>query len=156
MGNGVLMEPIIRLYGLRATKFMVTRPADRATNLKPVMELIGLDMLKSEQDLFRTEGASGLVPWTPLQESTVQRKKGKGKILDRSGTEEESLTQRNAPYNLFNPTKSFILIGSNAPGVPYQKDGTKNMVKRDPIQFRPDQAEKWTDWLSAFVFRGEL
>lgn len=150
------MEPLIRLYGLKATEFMLREPARRADSLKPVMNVIGEEMLLSQKELFRTEGASGGAPWKALEPSTVERKKGNAKILDRTGHEEMSFTEQGAPDNLFNATRSFVLIGSKAPGVPFQIDGTKNMEDRDPMQFRPDQVERWAQHVSDFIFNGAL
>lgn len=150
------MEPVIKLYGLRAAKFAITVPADRADDLKPILRVIGKRMLTSEKHLFQTEGSSGGVHWKALEDSTVARKDGNAKILDRSGEEKESLSKEGAPYNLFNVTKSFVLIGSNHPAVPIQKSGSKHMDERDPIVFRADQVSRWGKMLDKFIFDGVL
>jgi hypothetical protein len=149
-----MLEPVIRFYGIHSTEFALRRPADRAVNLKPIMELIGMEMLESEQELFRTGGASGSIPWSPLEASTLKRKRGDARPLHRSGDEEESLTERGRQYNIFNATRSFVLIGSRAPGVPYQRTGTRHMESREPIQFRDDQVERWVDQVNDFIFHG--
>jgi hypothetical protein len=151
-----MLEPTLKIYGLRAMEFRLKQPAKRAVNLKPIMEVIGYEMLESERELFRTSGASGGHPWSPLKRSTVRRKGGRMRPLIRSGDEEESLSVRGSRYNLFNATRSFILVGSNAPGVPFQINGTSEMVARNPIQFRPDQSESWTQDVADFIFMGEF
>lgn len=151
-----MLEPVIKFYGIKGTKFALEKYAKRAQSLKPIMEVIGEEMLESEKELFRTQGASGGEPWSPLEDSSLRRKKGDARILYRTGDEERSLTTKSAPGNLFNATRSFILIGSTQPGVEFQRRGTKNMEVREPIQFRKDQAEHWTDMVSGFIFRGAL
>jgi hypothetical protein len=152
------MEWILRSYGTNAAEMALRNPADRSDELVPILDVVGRRMLKSEKRLFETSGRSGGQPWAALKPITVKRKKGKGgkKPLIRTGHEMKSLSVRDALDNLYRVTRLYVLIGSTAPGVEYQKTGTRRMKARPPIIFTVKQKDEWVGLVNDFIFSGNV
>lgn len=107
----------------------------RALEPGPVLELIGMAILKTEADLFAEEGRGA---WPPLSPATVAMK-GHDTILRDSDALLRSLTVRGAEGNLFEVDGDTLHIGTSLtsedgayyPG--FLKTGTRRMPARDPL-----------------------
>lgn len=143
-GDGFLT---IEIAGMQTVQAKVRQFATWGRNietLEPVMEQIGEDILADNAMQFLTEGdwyrasmAAMLVSakWEPLAASTqrdrVRRNYGAAHpILWRRGDLAASLSDRNAPGNVFITTKTGLRVGTSWPTASYHEYGTSRMPPR--------------------------
>lgn len=154
------MEVKLTIIGDNRAKFELDRVAARATDMGPILRVIGHRMLRAEKRLFETSGwSAGGERWAPLKPATIKRKKGTRhptRPLTRTGEEMLSFSRESHPDNIFRVGKTFVEIGSKAPGVPFQKTGTRHMVARPPIRIAESAEHRYKAAILKFVVDGEL
>lgn len=93
--------------------------AERAEDLSPAWPFVQAEFFKIMDRAFRSEGASGGMPWAPLKLSTARQRFAQGygafhPILQRIKRLRRSLTQPHAD-NLAAGTPRSIALGSDVP-----------------------------------------
>lgn len=131
----------IAVEGDVALRAKFSRFASKIDDFTPAWNLIAEDFYQLEEDLFNSQGASGLRGWAPLAPSTLRRKKGPS-ILVESGALRRSLT-RPGGRNIRKITRSEARFGSKDPKVVFHFYGTRTMPRREPIQLTEADKKRW-------------
>lgn len=87
-----------------------------------LMRLIGATMEQNIALRFVTKTDPAGHPWLPLAKSTLQRKKGRGSILELTGHGKASLG--------YNAGDDFVEVGFGEPYMGYHETGTERMPRR--------------------------
>ena len=103
----------------------------RSHNMRPAMEAIGLELLNIFAENFRAQGRPR---WVPLDQSTIQDRVrqgfGPGPTLFRTGTLMRSVTQKGAPFNIFQARNRSLRVGSRLPYFLVHDLGGSNVPQR--------------------------
>lgn len=121
------------------TKF--SRFADKIDDWTPAWNLIAEDFYEMEENLFNSQGASGIRGWAPLAPSTLRRKKGPS-ILVETGALRKSLTKPGGT-NIRKLSRTEARLGSRDPKVAFHFFGTRTMPRREPIQITEKDKKRW-------------
>lgn len=135
--------------------------AKRATDFRPVLNDIGLDMMRVERALFASQGRRGGGSWGTLKPDTV-RKKGTVQILRTEGARAgyskpgndalyRSVTNPGATGQLFRVTKNRLTFGTSVKGAEAQQFGTRKMRARPFIRFTAADTSRWMRMLMEYA-----
>lgn len=132
--------------------------------LKKMAELCDVAFLAHEKKLFASEGASGGERWNPLSEQYRRWKKrhypGR-KILSLTGKLRKSLTQMEKTnpdhigYGAFEPLPT-INLGTSDKKAAWHYEGNAHLPKRDPIQHKTSDEQRYLDLLSGYMIDVKL
>lgn len=144
----------------------LNRYAHRAQNTLPVMEDIALDMLRVEGLIFSSNGRRGGGSWKQLKKDTV-RKKGSVQILRTSEAKpgysfpgndalHESLTRKDAPYQIRIVSRRGIEFGTSVPGAAAQQAGapSKGIPPRPFLRFLQTDIDRWDRMILDYLVVG--
>jgi len=150
--------PVVQFYEWnksivhQAERFQEGRVA--AELMKPVFDLIALDMMRTEDKMFSSQGRRYGGMWKPLAPSTVY-KKGHSTILVDTGALRRSLTTPEAPYQILNIDNEGILFGTSRPWAYVHQYGSRDghVPKRTFLDFRIQDFVRWQDMMMRHLMR---
>lgn len=134
------------------------RISEFAGDAAPAFEMIGEQMLEIEKLQFESEGERSGDPWTPLQQTTVDRKAAAGldpRILHATLALEKSLTTRGGD-NRFIVTPNMLIFGSELEyaGVHQNPKESNPLPRRRPIDFTEADKVGFIKTLQAWIMAG--
>ncbi len=107
-------------------------------DLTPAWTEIGEDLLGDfAQNMVREGGFFGGGTWPPLAASTIADKQRQGygmmPMLWRTGELAESLSERNAPGNIFDARPDSLTVGTSVRYAGFHQYGTSRMLRRSIV-----------------------
>jgi len=156
---GLLFDPDKRIEDFI---FNVSGYAERADDLTPVFEdTILPKIMRREQRMFETRGASSGVYWSPLKGSTVERKKRNPDVthifdpLRETDALMKSLSERGARYQVLDVDQDGFTFGTSHPAAGFHQEGTGRMRARPPLVIPKKHAEEYIGDINDFIFGEE-
>jgi len=135
-----------------------SRWTEGLSDFSPALEDIADDFLKLEQTQFSGEGKSGSGGWKALSPDYAAWKATNypgAKILERDGWMRDSLTVKDAPFQIRDITATQAVLGTSVPYGVFHQLGTKRMPARPPIQLSESDKNRWGklvhEWLYAMA-----
>lgn len=130
------------------------------SDFSPALEKIADDFLKLEQTQFATEGKTGSGGWKALSPDYAAWKAINypgAKILERDGWLRDSLTVKDAPFQVREISPTEAVLGSSLNYAIYHQTGTRKMPARPPIELSASDQDRWGklvhEWLYAMASR---
>jgi len=137
----------------------VLRGFDRWTeglsDFSPALEDIADDFLELEKTQFAGQGKSGSGGWKALSPDYGAWKAVNypgAKILERDGWLRDSLTVKDAPFQVREITATQAVMGSNLKYAMYHQTGTRKMPARPPIQLSESDKTRWGKLVHEWLF----
>lgn len=124
-------------------------------DFSPALEDIADDFLNLEQQQFAGEGRTGSGGWKALSPDYAAWKATNypgAKILERDGWLRDSLTVKDAPFQIRDITATQAVLGTNVPYGMYHQTGTKRMPARPPIQLSESDKTRWGKLVHEWLF----
>lgn len=136
------------------------RWVDRADNMRPALSALADDFLRIEDRQFNSQGLFASGGWTPLKQSTVERKALLGldpRILHATLALRNALTQRGAPHQVRRVTNDEFFAGTDLiyAGV-HQNPVTSPLPRRRPVELRETDRRQWIKTLQRFLVDGTI
>jgi len=135
-----------------------SRWTEGLSDFAPALEDIADDFLKLEATQFATEGKTGSGGWKALSPDYAAWKATNypgAKILERDGWLRDSLTVKDAPFQIREITATEAVLGTNVPYGIYHQLGTRKMPARPPIELSESDKTRWGklvhEWLYAMA-----
>lgn len=173
------MRLVFEVDGDRLIERDLLRLGEYAQDATPAFEAIGGLMMEETKDQFATEGRHASGGWRPLAPSTVRRKLHGGRftrgfaigpgggnfvavssgglgILYETGALERSLTDRDAPNQIFEAAPQELVFGSSLPYARYHQRGTHRMPQRRPLEFTEPAKRRMVKILQRWIVTGEV
>lgn len=124
----------------------------RSTNMTSAMLKVGRYLMGVTARNFNAEGRPA---WTPLKPVTIadrlRKGFGPGPILQRSGALRRSLTELNAPHQIFRPRPRSLQLTSTLFYFPFHQQGTSRIPKREMLAFQKQDKSQITRIINDFV-----
>lgn len=137
-----------------------SRWTDGLSDFGPALEKIADDFLKLEAVQFSSEGKSGSAGWAPLSAKYAAWKAVNypgALILERDGWMRDSLTVKDAPFQIREITATRADLGTSVPYGIFHQLGTRRMPARPPIELSASDQDRWGklvhEWLKAMASR---
>lgn len=117
----------------------------------PLIE-ISVDMMKTEEAVFASQGRRGGGSWKPLKPETIKRK-GNSLILIESGELRASLTHPGAKYQILRIGNNEIEFGTARPGAGAHQRGSKSqgLPARPFLRFTGYDESRWIRILTSHL-----
>lgn len=135
-----------------------SRWTEGLSDFSPALEDIADDFLKLEAQQFASEGKTGSGGWPALSTKYASWKAINypgAKILERDGWLRDSLTVRDAPFQVREITPTQATLGTDVPYGVYHQLGTRKMPARPPIELSESDKTRWGklvhEWLYAMA-----
>ena len=124
----------------------------RATHLKPVLDLVADDMMRIEGEVFMSQGRRGGGSWKQLAPSTA-RQKGNTTILYDTGDLFRSLTRKKAKYQILEYDEAGVELGTRRPWAYVHQFGDRrgHVPKREFIRVTDYDTARWSQWLMEYL-----
>lgn len=120
----------LTIEGLIQSEDWLTRVGDRASDLTPILAVVGQDLLSLVDDSFSASRSPDGTPWEPLSPSTIARRRGRSsKPLIDTGRLRRSITSR--------VEVRALEIGSNVAYAPTHQLGSRHVPARPFLPFVP-------------------
>ena len=132
-----------------------SRWADALTDFGPALEDIADDFLKLEATQFSGEGKAGSGGWPALSTKYAAWKAlhyPGAKILERDGWMRDSLTVKDAPFQIREITSTQATMGTDVKYAIYHHFGTKRMPARSPIELSETDKTRWGKLVHEFLY----
>ena len=137
-----------------------TRWTDALSDFSPALGDIADDFLELEKTQYASEGKTGSGGWKALSPKYATWKAVNypgALILARDGWLRDSLTVKDAPFQIREITATQATLGTNVPYGIYHQMGTKFMPARPPIELSESDKTRWGklvhEWLYAMAAR---
>jgi len=115
-------------------------------NMKEVYYRIILDMMRLEEEIWKSGGRRGGGSWAKLAEATV-RKKGHDTILIETDKLFNSVTKLDAPYQILQVEPNDFTFGTYRPGATTHEYGRGYVPARPFMRFTPYDHSRWASWM---------
>lgn len=154
------MRLVFEVAGDKLIERELLRFGEYAQNATPAFEAIGGLMMDETGRQFDTEGAHASGGWAPLAQSTIRRREHRGYvpivILHQTGALKRSLTERDAPHQIFNAGPQELVFGSRLPYAVYHQRGTPAMPRRRPLEFTEPAKRQMVKIIQRYIVTGEV
>lgn len=122
----------------------------RAVNVEAPLIRIYHDMMRVEDEVFRSQGRRGGGSWAKLADTTIASK-GHDIILYESGALWESLTDENHEFQIFDIGVDSLEFGTSRPHAELHQSGRGGMKARPFLKFTPYDERRWAGWIGEHV-----
>jgi phage gpG-like protein len=132
-----------------------SRWTEGLSDFSPALEDIADDFLKLEQTQFAGEGKSGSGGWKALSPDYAAWKAVNypgAKILERDGWLRDSLTVKDAPFQIREITATQAELGTSVSYGIYHQMGTRKMPARPPVELSASDQNRWGKLVHEFLY----
>ena len=135
-----------------------SRWTDALSDFSPALEKIADDFLELEASQFASEGKTGSGGWKALSPDYAAWKAINypgAKILERDGWLRDSLTVKDAPFQVREISPTEAVLGTSVSYGIFHQTGTRKMPARPPIELSESDKTRWGklvhEWLYAMA-----
>ena len=132
-----------------------SRWTEGLSDFSPALEDIADDFLKLQATQFSSEGRTGSGGWKPLSADYASWKAVNypgAKTLERDGWLRDSLTVKDASFQIREITATQATMGTDVPYAIYHHFGTKRMPARPPIELSESDKTRWGKLVHEWLF----
>jgi len=115
-------------------------------NMKEVYYRIILDIMRLEEEIWKSGGRRSGGSWAKLAEATV-RKKGHDTILIDTDKLINSVTKLDAPYQILQVESDDFTFGTYRPGATTHEYGRGHVPMRPFMRFSDYDQKRWASWM---------
>jgi phage gpG-like protein len=132
-----------------------SRWTDGLRDFSPALEDIADDFLELEATQFASEGKTGSGGWQALSPKYAAWKAVNypgALILERGGWLRDSLTVKDAPFQIRDITNTQATLGTSLSYGIFHQTGTRKMPARPPIELSESDKTRWGKLVHEFLF----
>lgn len=152
----------IRILGDEQFDRELMRVGRHAGDLRPVWGVIEEDIKQIGASQFMTQGARSSGGWSPLAESTIEKKRKKGAPLDilrDTDSLRDAVASFSDPNQEVIKTEDYMVFRvTGEPGEygPFHQSGTSKMPMRKVLEFTEMDRIRFVNHIQRFVLTGKL
>lgn len=153
-----------KVYGEKSVTHNLERFGDRATDMRPVLEMIAMRFHGEAEMQFASEGSHAGTPWDPLSAWRLAQKRLLGypdDILVATGALRKSLTRENAEGSIDEVTRDSLHFGTTIPYAWRHQKGehenpNRKLPKRPVLVVTREFEREIVKRLQRFLVEGEV
>ena len=148
-------QPMIEVRGARKAAVDLAELGERGSDIRRVSEKVRAIYRKSNERRF---ASMGLGSWSPLADSTKERKRRGGydaRAMRRTGALERSLTAPRASDQVDRRDKTEFRFGTTLPYAGYHDSGTGGEKKRELVELTPAERHEVSRLISAYIAKAQ-